>query len=108
MKRFDFLLIPVVVSSLSGCDSGPMQVCADATTHLRVDEQRCSQSAGGYHGGGGGYSWYYLRRGVPTPSVGSSIDDSSGSFTPEPGVSYHSGIARGGFGGVGEGFGGGE
>jgi hypothetical protein len=102
------LMMLVALSSglLAGCsasDDGQWRVCTDQSGR-RIADAKCS-TGGSVHGGGGG-SWRYINRSLSAPAVGEQVSD--GSLTPLAGVAYSApseGIARGGFGGTGEGGG---
>jgi hypothetical protein len=112
MKTFRFVLIPHLVASftaLSGCDDRPAvahKVCVNGNDEQRVEDAYCN----GNHSDGIGFPffWYYMRGSSGVPAIGASMRGFRGSFAPETGVSYGSGISRGGFGANAEGFGGGE
>jgi hypothetical protein len=105
-----------VSAAISGCgrgddwqaSAGPARVCVDSQGQ-RVGDQNCATRPG--EGSGTIHSWYYLSnawvRESGIPPVGGAV--SGGSYIPVSGVSYgHApvgGIARGGFGGTGEGGG---
>lgn len=112
-------MVLAVASALASCDgrddngwgSGGQatRVCVDQQGK-RVAENACAAP----HAGGGlsPFLWYYLgTRGRPAyaPAYGGRV--AGGSYQPEPGTSYRGapaagGVARGGFGGTAESFGG--
>ncbi len=81
-----------------------MRVCSDAYGQ-RLPDRSCGSSSRS----GGGSRWLYYNGGT-VPAVGGSTTE--GSTSPRMGVNYglapNSGVSRGGFGGIGEGFGGGH
>ncbi len=117
MGKFDGLRLTAVLAAsaavLNGCDrddSGSWQASTATRTcvnsaGVRVPDDQCDR------GGGHGVGFYYFGSGRVIPGVGSRV--SGGSSVPTAGVDYadagHSfSVARGGFGGTGEGGGGGE
>lgn len=122
MRKFEGLglsAVLAVAAVVSGCDrsddwqasAGPTRVCVDHQGR-RVPDSDCAPVATGHGGGVNPFLWYYLGtlqgRRDGAPGVGGVVR--GGSYTPEAGVSYRSapaeGIARGGFGGTAESFGG--
>ncbi len=116
MGKFDGLRLTAVMAAsatvLNGCnrdDSGSWQASTATRTcvnsyGVRVADNSCNQGVG--HDVG----YYYFGSGRIVPGVGSRV--SGGSSEPEGGVAYtdaaHSfSVARGGFGGIGEGHAGG-
>ena len=117
MGKFDGLRLTAAMAAsaalLNGCnrdDSGSWQASTATRTcvnssGVRVADDHCD------YGVGHGVGFYYFGSGRTIPGVGSRV--SGGSSEPEAGVGYadagHSfSIARGGFGGIGEGHAGGR
>jgi hypothetical protein len=95
-------VLAVSAGLLSGCGRpAPVRVCGDMWGR-RLPDADCSNGSGGGHGG----SWVYLNRGG-APALRDRI--SGGSSAPKSGISYglapEGSVSRGGFGGMGEGFG---
>ena len=126
-KTFSLVAVLLVSSALAaGCDQGrkewsadgPARFCVDQSGR-RVPDDQCGRS---YAGGGNPFLWYYLgsmvgRRSY-VPAMGGYA--AGGGYAPVSGVRYAapafgargfsgaSGVARGGFGGIGVGMGAGE
>lgn len=109
------VLLGLSSAMLQGCGpsegaTGDWSVCTDQQGR-RVADSQC-QSGSSYSGGsyGGGGHWMYINQGSRAPAIGETV--SGASTTPGQGTHYATapaeGIARGGFGGTGEGHGGGE
>ena len=105
------LAVLLVASALTGCErrnvddawdvDNPVRYCVDADGH-RVRDENCQTTSTGVNGA---FLWYYLNSmnnqgRYYVPPVGAVA--SGGSYTPAAGVPYAS-VARGGFGGTGEG-----
>lgn len=108
--RFNRTVLPVtgsVAAAILATSCGPstdtatsdIVICRDAGGR-RIPDADCDRP-----GGGGGH--YYIARGGGVPAVGEPVN--GGSDTPRTGVSYgrasEATVARGGFGGSGEGAG---
>jgi hypothetical protein len=116
VTKFDRYALAAVLTAaaatLAGCEErAPARVCVDQAGRRTWDDQ-CA--TGGSHGGSGGGAWRYISAGQARENGVPRVGDAAfgGSVTPEAGVTYvgapAGGVSRGGFGGIGEGFGGGH
>jgi hypothetical protein len=93
-----------LASSIAGCSShqdGQWRVCTDAQGRRLPDADCGNGSSWGSHAG-----WTYIGRSSGAPSVGEVV--SGGRSAPAAGEAFSApaeGIARGGFGGIGEALG---
>jgi hypothetical protein len=111
MKRAFAISLPLVTAvaaslGLSACErkdeweaQGPSRVCTDADGR-RIMDAECQR--------GGAAHWYFYGGGLPVAAFGQRVY--GGSYVAERGVRYGSParVSRGGFGGFGRGFRGGE
>lgn len=104
-------LVGISTTMLAGCgpSDGQWRVCTDQQGR-RLPDADCASNGGGQgggYGGGGGGGWRYVARTSAAPAVGERVTE--GSTMPLEGAAYAApkeGVARGGFGSIGEGLGG--
>jgi hypothetical protein len=111
VTKFDRYALAAVLTAaaatLAGCEErAPTRVCVDQAGRRTWDDQCATDTYG--------VAWRYISAGLARENGVPRVGDAAfgGSITPEAGVTYvgapAGGISRGGFGGIGEGFGGGH